>query len=90
MREADDEAIRRARVYVDTRGGALKEAGDLVDPIARGVIKDTDVQGDLFELCRRKVAGRKSADEITLFKSVGLAVEDVVSAELVYRRSQGG
>jgi ornithine cyclodeaminase len=86
MREADDEAMRRARVYVDTRGGALKEAGDLVDPIARGVIKDTDVRGDLFELCRGKVAGRTSAAEITLFKSVGTAIEDLAAAMLVRKR----
>lgn len=85
MREADDEAIRRARVYVDTRGGALKEAGDLVDPLARGVIKDADVQGDLFDLCRGRTAGRKSADEITLFKSVGTAIEDLAAAMLVWK-----
>lgn len=85
MREADDASLKRARVYVDTRGGALKEAGDLVDPIARGVIKDTDVQGDLFDLCRGSAKGRKSASEVTLFKSVGTAIEDLAAAMLVWR-----
>lgn len=85
MREADDEAVRRARVYVDTRAGALKEAGDLVDPIRRGVICAADVQGDLFDLCRGKVKGRRSPGEITLFKSVGTAIEDLAAAMLVWR-----
>lgn len=85
MREADDEAIRRARVYVDTRAGALKEAGDVVEPIRRGVIAESEVQGDLFDLCRGAAQGRKTADEITLFKSVGTAIEDLAAAMLVWR-----
>ncbi len=85
MREADDEAMRRARVFVDTRGGALKEAGDLVDPLGRGVIKESDVQGDLFNLCRDVSPGRVEADEITLFKSVGTAIEDLAAAMLVWK-----
>ncbi len=86
MREADDEAIRRARVFVDTRAGALKEAGDIVDPLRRGVLKETDVQADLFGLCRGTEKGRQSASEITLFKSVGTAIEDLGAAMLVWRR----
>ncbi|WP_029351609.1 ornithine cyclodeaminase family protein [Bosea sp. 117] len=89
MREADDEAIRRSRVYVDTRAGALKEAGDLVIPISTGVLRAEDVQGDLFELARSTAAGRGSADEITLFKSVGTAIEDLACAELVWKRLNG-
>ena len=50
MREADDEAVRRARIYVDTRAGALKEAGDLVIPLRRKVIAKADIRGDLFEM----------------------------------------
>ena len=90
MREADDEAVRRARVHVDTRAGALMEAGDIVQPIAAGVIRDTDICGDLFDLCRGKVGGRKSAAEITLFKSVGSALEDLAAASLAYSHSEGG
>jgi ornithine cyclodeaminase len=86
MREADDEAIRRARVYVDTRGGALKEAGDIVIPIASGLICSEDVQGDLFELAAGKAPLRGAAEEITLFKSVGTAIEDLAAAELVWKR----
>jgi alanine dehydrogenase len=86
MREADDEAMRRARIYVDTRAGALKEAGDIVDPLARGVIKETDIAADLFDLCRGTAEGRKGAAEITLFKSVGSAIEDLAAAMLVWKR----
>jgi alanine dehydrogenase len=89
MREADDDAVRRARIYVDTRAGAVKEAGDIVDPIRRGIIKETDVQADLFDLCRGNDPGRKTAVEITLFKSVGTAIEDLAAAMLVWRRLGG-
>jgi len=89
-READDEAVRRARVYVDTRAGALKEAGDVVDPLRRGVIGEADIQGDLLDLCRGTTRGRGSPDEITLFKSVGTAIEDLAAATLVWRELQEG
>ena len=80
MRETDDESVRRGRVYVDTRAGAMKEAGDIVQPLASGVLKE--VGGDLFELTRGEAKGRRSADEITLFKSVGTALEDLAAAQL--------
>ncbi|MBL8688662.1 MAG: ornithine cyclodeaminase family protein [Rhodospirillaceae bacterium] len=85
MRETDDDAIRRGRVYVDTRAGATKEAGDIVQPLASGVLKD--VVGDLFELTRGQVKGRGRADEITVFKSVGTALEDLAAAQLAFERS---
>ncbi len=85
MREADNDAVRRARVYVDTRAGALKEAGDVVVPLRRGVIAKKDIRGDLFDLCRGKAKGRTSDKQITLFKSVGSAVEDLAAAMLVWR-----
>jgi ornithine cyclodeaminase len=85
MREADDAAIRRARVYVDTRAGAGKEAGDIVIPLASGVLAADAIQGDLFELTAGTAKGRGSADEITLFKSVGTAIEDLAAAELVWK-----
>ena len=84
MREADDAAIKKARVYVDART-ALKEAGDLVQPIRRKVISAAKVAGDLAELCRGEAKGRRKADEITLFKSVGTAVEDLAAAVMVWR-----
>ena len=86
MRETDDEAVRRARVYVDTRAGALKEAGDIVQAIAADALTEDDIAGDLFDLCRGTVPGRRNADEITLFKSVGTAIEDLAAAVLVYER----
>jgi len=84
MRESDDRAVRRARVYVDTRAGALKEGGDIVQPLANGTISETDVIADLYELSRAQRAGRTSGDatSITLFKSVGAALEDLAAAEL--------
>jgi ornithine cyclodeaminase len=85
MREADDAAVRRARVYVDT-DAALREAGDLVQPLASGVLDREDVAGDLFGLVRGTVPGRRSPDEITLFKSVGTALEDLAAAELAVSR----
>jgi alanine dehydrogenase len=86
MRESDDEAVRRARLFVDTRGGALKEAGDIVQPLADGIIAKDDVEGDLFDLARGGVDVARSPADITLFKSVGTAVEDLAAAMLVWRR----
>ncbi len=87
MRECDDEAVRRARIFVDTRAGALHEAGDIVQPLAAGIIAESDIVGDLADLCRGKVGGRKSDAEITLFKSVGTAIEDLSAAILAYAAS---
>ncbi len=85
MREADDEAIVRARVVVDTYAGALAEAGDLTVPLENGVITRDDVVAELGELVRGEKRGRAHDDEITLFKSVGTALEDLAAAELVVR-----
>ena len=82
MREADDLAIARAALYVDTRAGALSEAGELVQTLAAGVIKPTDIKGELAELVRGQVPGRTDPAAITLFKSVGTAIEDLAAAEL--------
>ncbi len=87
MREADDEAVRRSSVFVDTRDGALVEAGDLVQPIESGALKADDVAGDLHELCSGRHDGRRDASEITLFKSVGAALEDLFAAILLWERS---
>jgi ornithine cyclodeaminase len=85
MRETDDTAIGKARIFVDTRAGALAEAGDIVQPIADGRIAPADVIGDLADFCRGTVKGRETDEEITLFKSVGSALEDLVAARLVHR-----
>jgi len=83
MREADDVAVRRARIFVDTFEGALAEAGDLIGPIGRGVISRERVEGELADLVGGRVPGRRTAEEITLFKSVGTAIEDLAAARLV-------
>ncbi len=85
MREADDEAIRRARVFIDTQA-AKSEGGDVALAIAAGTIRADDVAADLFQLCRGERPGRGGADEITLFKSVGTAIEDLAAAILVMRK----
>jgi ornithine cyclodeaminase len=85
MRECDDDAIRRARVYVDTRAGATKEAGDIVQPLVSGVLKPEDIVADLHELSRGQKKGRETANEITLFKSVGAALEDLAAGIAVYQ-----
>ena len=83
MREADDDLIFKARVFVDTREGAMREAGDIVSPIASGVLKE-DAVYDLHDLCRDLQPGRRHKDEITVFKSVGAALEDLAAAILVF------
>jgi ornithine cyclodeaminase len=88
MRETDGETVARARVYVDTRDGALSEAGDLIQARDEGKFDFANIQGDLFDLCRGKVAGRRTAGEITLFKSCGTAIEDLAAAIMVYRKAQ--
>jgi ornithine cyclodeaminase/alanine dehydrogenase-like protein (mu-crystallin family) len=79
-RELDDETLRRARLYVESRESATREAGD--------VIAAREVFAELGEVVAGSRPGRLSRDEITLFKSVGVAVEDVVAADLVLRRSE--
>jgi ornithine cyclodeaminase/alanine dehydrogenase-like protein (mu-crystallin family) len=87
MRETDGDVVARARVFVDTRDGALSEAGDLLQARDEGKFDFANVQGDLFDLCRGTVKGRKTPEEITLFKSCGTALEDLATAIMVYLRS---
>ena len=87
MREADDATLRRASLYCDARAAATKESGDLIGPLERGVIAPEDILGDLFDLVRRESPARARSDEITLFKSVGHAIEDLAAAILAYERT---
>lgn len=87
MREVDSHAISKARVFCDTREGALSEAGDLVIPIAENRFDRDDIAGDLFDLCRGGRAGRRFYDQITLFKSVGTAAEDLAAAAHIFART---
>ncbi len=87
MRETDGDVVAGARVYVDTRDGALAEAGDLLQARDEGKFDFANIQGDLFDLCRGKVQGRITASEITLFKSCGTAIEDLATAIMVYQKA---
>ncbi|MBA3919669.1 MAG: ornithine cyclodeaminase [Gemmatimonas sp.] len=84
MRETDDAVIARSRVFVDDMASAMTEAGDVLQAIASGAVAVDHVRGDLYALLSGRVAGRTGADDITCFKSVGLALEDLVAASLVY------
>lgn len=83
MRETDDTAIRRCSVFIDTKGARI-EAGDIAAPLASGALQPGDIQGDLYALARGMHPGRMSESELTLFKSVGAAEEDLAAAILAY------
>jgi len=83
MRESDDDAVLRSRVFIDTYAGALAEAGDLLQPIAAGSWSADRICGDLHELTNGTKSGRLDRNEITLFKSVGAAIEDLAAASLL-------
>ena len=87
MREADDAAVRRASVFVDTLDGAAKEAGDIVQPLENGTLARAHIRADLYGLVRGGHAGRASQDEITMFKSVGASLEDLAGAVLAYENA---
>lgn len=87
MREADDTAIERSRVYVDT-AVALKEAGDIVQPLRSGLLVEKMIAGDLAELAQGRCHGRSFYNQITLFKSVGTAIEDLGAAMLLFERTR--
>ena len=89
MREADDDAVRRAAVFVDTRAGA-RHAGDLARPIAAGVIDENHIRADLAELASGRHPGRTEPEQITLFKSAGFALADLAAARLVWVSRHGG
>ena len=83
MREADDNVVKRCDIFVDSRPGATKETGDIKIPLDNGVITLDDLNADLFELSRGQHQGRTNNEQITLFKSVGHALEDLAAAKLV-------
>ena len=86
-REMDTALVRDARVFVDSRAGALAEAGDLVIPIREGAIDASHIAGELGDVFGGRVPGRRNAAEITIFKSLGMAVEDVAAAHLAFERA---
>jgi ornithine cyclodeaminase/alanine dehydrogenase-like protein (mu-crystallin family) len=86
-RELDTQAVRRARVIIDAASAAGREAGEILIPISEGAIDAGHVKGTLAEVVSGKIAGRESPCEITLFKSCGFAIEDLVTAKLAYSRA---
>ena len=86
MRECDDAAVRRARLFLDDAHGNLDLCGDLIDPIRRGVIARTQVEGDLFDLCREGFALRRRPEEVTLFKNGGGGHLDLFTALYIRER----
>ncbi len=88
MREVDDELVKMSKVFVDTFGGALAEAGDLVQPLAAGIIQPNHILAELADLVGGRHPGRRSKDELTLFKSVGTALEDLAAASLVLKAAR--
>jgi ornithine cyclodeaminase len=84
MRESDDEVMRRGEVFVDTLEGALAEAGDILLAIASGALVRERIRADLHGLCAGRHPGRSDPAAITVFKSVGTALEDLVAARLVH------
>ena len=86
-RELDTAAVARARLFVDRRESTLNESGDFLIPKQEGIIGDHHIQGEIGEILSGQVGGRQTKEEITLFKSVGLAVEDIASAHYVYQRA---
>lgn len=87
-RELDTESVVRARLFVDCRESTLNEAGDFLIPKKEGAVVDDHIQGELGEILVGKIPGRQSEDEITLFKSLGVAVEDLVAATYVYNEAK--
>ena len=84
MREADDELMRHAQIFVDTVEGTLAEAGDLIQPIQKGLITSGAIRAELADLTTDRHAGRLNNDDITVFKSVGTAIEDLCAASLAW------
>jgi ornithine cyclodeaminase/alanine dehydrogenase-like protein (mu-crystallin family) len=86
-RELDTEAVVKSRLFVDRRESTVNEAGDFLIPKKEGVLGDSHIQGEIGEILLGKVKGRETKEEITLFKSLGLAVEDLASANHIYKKA---
>lgn len=86
-REMDTALVARARVFVDSTEGALAEAGDLLLPMREGVFGQSHIAGEIGDVVRGSVRGRLTAGDVTLFKSLGMAVEDVAAAHLAYEKA---
>jgi ornithine cyclodeaminase/alanine dehydrogenase-like protein (mu-crystallin family) len=88
MQEVPAETLQRARVFVDSRSATLEEAGDLIQPMRAGLFDETHICGELGEVILGKVAGRQSPEQITYFKSVGVAVQDAMAAQVALNNAR--
>jgi ornithine cyclodeaminase/alanine dehydrogenase-like protein (mu-crystallin family) len=84
QREMDSVLVARARVFVDSRAGAMSEAGDIIIPMNEGTFDSLHIAGELGDVAAGNVRGRTSAGDVTIFKSLGMAVEDVAAAHLAF------
>ena len=89
-RELDTDTVARSRLFVDSRESALAEAGDFLIPKEEGAIGDEDLPGELGNVLLGTIPGREGPDDVTVFKSLGIAMEDVASAHHVYQRAKEG
>lgn len=88
MQELPEEIFGQAgKIYLDTRDGVLNESGDLINPLKAGIIQESDITGELGELVADKTVGRQTDDEITIFKTTGSAVLDIVVAKAIYEQA---
>jgi ornithine cyclodeaminase/alanine dehydrogenase-like protein (mu-crystallin family) len=87
MQELDPYLIRDAKVYVDQAEPCLKESGDFIKPISEGIISDDHIMGEIGDFCLNKISGRESDEELTIFKSVGVAIQDYAVATDIYNTS---
>ena len=88
QREIDPSLLARARVVVDSRDSAFAESGDIIMGLREGRFARSHIVAELGEVVAGKIPGRTAANEITIFKSLGLAAEDLVAAHLAYRRAR--
>ena len=87
MQELDPYLIKEAKVYVDQAESCLKESGDLIKPIVQGIMDKDHIVGEIGNFCLNKIVGRESENEITVFKSVGVAIQDFAVATDIYNNS---
>jgi alanine dehydrogenase len=88
MQEVPAETLQRAKIFVDSRSASLAEAGDLIQPMGAGVFDESHICGELGEVISGKIPGRQTAEEITYFKSVGIAVQDAMAAQVALKNAR--
>jgi len=88
MQEIPEETVVRSKVVVDSLSACLSEAGDLIIPITKGLLPESGIHGEIGQVASGELPGRQSPDEITFFKSVGLAVQDMAVAEFALRKAR--